>query len=181
MLHQETSFLLFSHLNLASPPSSTLISATSGRTTTRPQLPSLFLSLQPQKPQPTSTWPNTLIIYGSRKRIHKHRSIPCRLFCQPQWVRGFARAHQCAEAKDLLIYRVESPYRLQPFFFRGPPISLFLLFLVFFPHPSHHYLDKLLTLPEKLNYINNSTMKILFPSETHTAANKNLPDFHQAT
>lgn len=24
-------------------------------------------------------------------------------------------------------------------------------------------------------------MKILFPSETHTAANKNLPDFHQAT
>lgn len=73
------------------------------------------------------------------------------------------------------------PYRLQSFFFRGPPISLFLIFLVFFRHPNHHYLDKLLTLPEKLNYINNSTMKILFPSETCTAANKNLPDFHQAT
>lgn len=63
----------------------------------------------------------------------------------------------------------------------GPPISLFLLFLVFFPHSNHHYLDKLLTLPEKLNYINNFTMKILSPSEKCTAANKNLPDFHQAT
>lgn len=63
----------------------------------------------------------------------------------------------------------------------GAPISLFLLFLVFFPHSNHHYLDKLLTLPEKLNYINNSTMKILSPSEKCTAANKNLPDFHQAT
>lgn len=49
-------------------------------------------------------------------------------------------------------------YRPQPFFFREPPISLFLIFLVFFPHSNHHYLDKLLTLPEKLNYINNSTM-----------------------
>lgn len=63
----------------------------------------------------------------------------------------------------------------------GPTISLFLPFLVFFPHSNHHYFDKLLTLPEKLNYINNSTMKILSPSEKCTAANKNLPDFHQAT
>lgn len=64
---------------------------------------------------------------------------------------------------------------------RWGAISLFLLFLVFFPRSNHHYLDKLLTLPEKLNYINNSTMKILSPSEKLTAANKNLPDFHQAT
>lgn len=53
--------------------------------------------------------------------------------------------------------------------------------LVFFLCSNHHYLDKLLTLPEKLNYINNSTKKILSPPEKSTAANKNLPDFHQAT
>lgn len=64
---------------------------------------------------------------------------------------------------------------------RGASYLIILLFLVFFPLSNHHYLDKLLTLPEKLNYINNSTMKILSLSEKRTAANKNLPDFHQAT
>lgn len=83
-------------------------------------------------------------------------------------------SHWSSDTKDVLI-------RLQPSLFRRPPISLFLPFHVFFLHPDHHYLDKLLTLPEKLNYINNSTMKILSSSETSTAANKNLPAFHQAT
>lgn len=91
--------------------------------------------------------------------------------------RRFVRAHRSRGPRHSNI----CPERLQPFFSGGPTISLFLPFLVFFPNTNHHYLDKLLTLPEKLNYINNFTMKILSPSEKCTAANKNLPDFHQAT
>lgn len=70
--------------------------------------------------------------------------------------------------------------RLQPSLFRRPPISLFLLFYVFVLHPKHHYLDKLLTLPEKLNYINNSTTKILSSWNKHSSQKK-PPCLHQAT
>lgn len=123
------------HLQLHTNPT------TSELTTTRPQLPSLVLSLQPQKPQPTSTTP-TLIIHGSRKSIHP-QTVPS------AWGVGlrFTRAHRCAQATDLLIWRT-SPLQTTGIPLWGPPISLFLIFLVFFPQPNHHYLDKLLTLRE---------------------------------
>lgn len=70
---------------------------TSELTTTRPQLPSLVLSLQPQKPQPTSTIP-TLIIHGSRASLHPWTALSV-------WgvALRFTRTHLCTEATDLLI------------------------------------------------------------------------------
>lgn len=70
---------------------------TSELTTTQPQLPTLALSLQPQKPQPTSTTP-TLIIHGSRKNIHPRTVLSV-------WGVGlrFTRAHRWTQATDLLI------------------------------------------------------------------------------
>ena len=68
-------------------------------TATQQQLPPLLLSLQPRKPQPTSTRPNTLIIHGSRKGIHKDKSIPYRMKVSER----FVWAHHCAEAKAFQI------------------------------------------------------------------------------
>lgn len=79
------------HLQLHANPT------TSELTTTQPQLPSLVLWLQPQKPQPISTTP-TLIIHGSWKSIHPQTVLSV-------WGVGlrFTRAHRCAQATDLLI------------------------------------------------------------------------------
>lgn len=142
------------HLQLHTNPT------TSELTTTQPQLPSLVLSLQPQKPQPTSTMA-PLIIHGGWKSIHPQTVLSVSLSVWGVELR-FTWAHRCAQATDLLIV-CSSPLQTTGILLRGPPISLFLIFLVFFPQPNHHYLDKLLTLPEKLNYINNSTVKILSP------------------
>lgn len=147
-------------------------------TTTQPQLPSRLLSLQPHNLQPTSTRPNTLIIHESRKRIHKDKCIPRRLLCVSwnQW--EVCTGSSVWRSEGIQIKQL--PWGLKPFFSGGGLLSHYSIFLFSFPSTNHHYLDKLLTVPEKLNYI-NSTLKILSPSEQHTAANKNLPDFHQAT
>lgn len=159
------------------PPGCALIHATSDEPQLNPNFPlcSSRFNLKNHSQHPQGLIP--LSFMKAEEGYIRTNLFPHRLFCL-SWKSG---AHQCAEARGIFILRVESPTDYSHASQGGPPISLFLLFLVFFPHSNHHYLDKLLTLPEKLNYINNSTMKILSPSEKRTAANKNLPDFHQAT
>lgn len=58
------------------PPACRLIHATSKEPQVNPLLPSLLLSLQPQKPQPTSTRTNTLIIHESKKGYTRTKIFP---------------------------------------------------------------------------------------------------------